>query len=64
MTSAPSLTGKELLSVLKKAGFTVLRAKAVIISFITMMVVLQSCQFTQAKQLCLGCSLRFFVIVT
>jgi len=27
VTSLPSLTGKELLSVLKKAGFEVLRAK-------------------------------------
>lgn len=27
MTSVPSLTGKELLSVLKKAGFVVLRVK-------------------------------------
>ena len=27
MTSLPSLTGKELLAVLKKAGFAVLRAK-------------------------------------
>ena len=49
MTSLPSLTGKELLSVLKKAGFEVLRIKGSIISCNIAMDVRLSFQFTPAK---------------
>jgi predicted RNA binding protein YcfA (HicA-like mRNA interferase family) len=50
MTSLPSLTGKELLSILKKAGFEVLRVKGSHhIFFSTRMAAQQSYRFIPVK---------------
>ena len=62
MTSLPSLTGKELLAVLKKAGFEVLRVKGSHHFCVTPMAVLPWFRSTPAKTLVRDCSPRFSAI--
>jgi hypothetical protein len=63
MSRTPRITGPDLIAILGKLGFYVLRIKGTTTSFAMMMAGAQWCPRTQARQSAPDCCTRFSAIV-